>query len=153
MSKEVIKMKHYVVGFAFNHTMDRVLMLKRNKPPYQYLYNGVGGKIEIGEEPQHAMFRELQEETGLKQSDIQTSNHLTTLEFKSGVRLSVYYFQLNRNIDSYPIKRTMDEGTLEWLHIEDDHLLDASNPKMAGDGNIAYFIQFAQNVHKGIASF
>ncbi|MBS4213790.1 NUDIX domain-containing protein [Neobacillus rhizophilus] len=146
-------MKQYVVGFAFNYTMDRVLMLKRSKPPYQYLYNGVGGKIEIGEDPVQAMFQELQEETGLKKSDIQISSHLTTLEFKAGVKLHVYYFVLNRNIEPYSTKKTMDEGTLEWLHIKNNHLLDASNPKMAGDGNIAYFLQFAQNEYKGIASF
>lgn len=56
--RKLTKMKQYVVGFAFDHTMDHVLMLKRKKPPYQHLYNGVGGKIENGENPEQAMFRE-----------------------------------------------------------------------------------------------
>ena len=43
---------------------DDVLMLHRRYPPNQGLWNGVGGHIEPGESPRHAMIREIAEETG-----------------------------------------------------------------------------------------
>ena len=40
-------------------------MCHRQKPPYQGLYNLVGGKAEDGEDGLHAAYRELREETGI----------------------------------------------------------------------------------------
>lgn len=56
--------KRYVVGFAFNEDVSKVLLRLKNKPPWQRgRYNGVGGKIEAGETPMQAMDREWSEET------------------------------------------------------------------------------------------
>jgi 8-oxo-dGTP diphosphatase len=43
---------------------DKVLMLHRNFPPNQGLWNGVGGHIDPGETPKQAVIREVKEETG-----------------------------------------------------------------------------------------
>jgi len=43
---------------------DDVLMLLRVKPPNRGLWNGVGGKIDPGEDPTSSVLREVQEETG-----------------------------------------------------------------------------------------
>lgn len=43
---------------------EKVLMLHRNKPPNQGLWNGVGGRIEPGETPYDCVLREVFEETG-----------------------------------------------------------------------------------------
>lgn len=46
-----------------------VLMIHRNFPPNQGLWNGVGGHIELGESPRQAVIREVFEETGYRLSD------------------------------------------------------------------------------------
>ena len=62
----------YVVGFVFDPRGRRVVLIIKKKPKWQEgLFNGVGGKIESGEDPYEAMQREFREETGL---DIYASN-------------------------------------------------------------------------------
>lgn len=62
-------MTKYVVGFLFNSiTPDvgqKVVLIRKNKPDWQRgKLNGVGGKIEPGENAFNAMVREFEEETG-----------------------------------------------------------------------------------------
>ena len=60
------KIRHYVLGFAFNEYLDRVALIVKNKPEWQAgKYNGIGGKIEEGETPEVAMRREFMEEAGV----------------------------------------------------------------------------------------
>lgn len=56
----------YVVGFLFNTDLD-VLLIRKNRPEWQAgKLNGIGGKIEDGEEPLEAMVREFEEEAGVR---------------------------------------------------------------------------------------
>lgn len=59
-------MKHYVLGFVFNQTENRVLLVKKKRPEWQKgHWNGIGGKIEsVDRHPLDAMLRESVEETG-----------------------------------------------------------------------------------------
>lgn len=55
----------YCVGFLFTHQLDRVLLIEKRKPAWRAgRLNGIGGKIESGEDPLTAMAREFAEETG-----------------------------------------------------------------------------------------
>ena len=58
--------KNYVVGFLFTEDRQRVVLVEKLKPDWQKgQFNGVGGKIEEGEEPEDAMAREFAEEAGV----------------------------------------------------------------------------------------
>ena len=58
--------KRYVVGFAFSKGLQSVLLIRKNRPKWQEgRLNGVGGKVEPGEDYLSAMVREFREETGL----------------------------------------------------------------------------------------
>ncbi len=59
-------MKMYTVGFIFDATITRVLLMHKNRPDWQKgKMNGIGGRIEEGEESVACMVREAREETGL----------------------------------------------------------------------------------------
>ena len=60
-------MKTYTVGFIFNPDFSKVLLVEKNRPDWQKgKLNGVGGKIEPGEESSACIAREVFEETSLK---------------------------------------------------------------------------------------
>lgn len=59
-------MQKYVVGFCFSKDHSHVAIMLKNRPEFQAgLHNGLGGKVEEGEKPKHAMSREFEEETGV----------------------------------------------------------------------------------------
>ena len=60
----------YVAGFLFSPERDRVLLVEKRRPAWQAgRLNGVGGKVEQGEDPLAAMNREFAEEAGLSGLD------------------------------------------------------------------------------------
>ena len=82
-------MRRYVCGFCFSPSAAprEVLLIRKNRPDWQSgKLNGVGGKIEEGETPLHAMEREFFEEAGLK--DVQWKR-FTTL---NGSDFCVYFY-------------------------------------------------------------
>jgi 8-oxo-dGTP diphosphatase len=59
-------MQKYVVGFIFNKDLDSVLLMHKNRPAWQDgLINGLGGKVEEGEDTFTTISREIEEESGL----------------------------------------------------------------------------------------
>lgn len=59
-------MKNYVLGFIFDQNLDKVLLIKKNRPDFQKgKLNGIGGSIELNETALEAMRRETKEECGL----------------------------------------------------------------------------------------
>lgn len=61
------KSQAYVLGFMFDPSMTRVVLIRKNRPTWQAgKLNGIGGKIEPEETPSQAMVREFREETGLQ---------------------------------------------------------------------------------------
>ena len=72
-------MIRYVCGFLFSPNLHLVTLIEKQKPEWQKgKWNGVGGKIEPGEQERDAMSREFHEETGVFFPP-KTWNELTTL--------------------------------------------------------------------------
>ena len=76
-------MKRYNIIMLVDAAGENLLMCRRRKPPYQGLYNLVGGKAEPGEDGLHAAYRELREETGVTAADA-TLTHLATFSYPTG---------------------------------------------------------------------
>lgn len=109
------------------------LFCRRSKPPYQGLYNFVGGKVEPGEESLAAAYRELFEETGISRAEIGLV-HLMNLEYplEQG-RLEVYAGRLRTDFSVHG-----DENELLWLSLEEDFFDPA---RFAGVGNVGHILK------------
>ncbi len=66
----IIDMKKYCLGFMFNEKHTDVLLINKERPEWQKgLINGIGGKLEEGENSISAMVREFREETGIDSNE------------------------------------------------------------------------------------
>lgn len=104
----------YVVAFAF--WGNSVVLIEKMKPAWQKgKMNGVGGKIEPGEAPLHAMRREFLEETGVDVHDV--GWHLFhVMRFRNGVEVWCYTSDISR-APSHP--RTMEEEHVRMCPVND----------------------------------
>lgn len=128
-------MKRYNIIMLADAAGENILMCHRVKPPYQGLYNLVGGKAEQGENGLHAAYRELREETGVTAADV-TLHHLVTFVYPVGgaglppYQLEAYVGRLRREI---PVRG--DENPLCWMPLT-ENFFDMT--KFAGEGSIGH---------------
>lgn len=60
-------MKQYTLGFVFDSSLESVLLMHKTKPERQVgKINGLGGKVEKGEDSRACIAREVKEEADLK---------------------------------------------------------------------------------------
>ena len=118
---------------VFNTNLDKVLFCIRAKEPYKGLYNFVGGKVEDGETNAEAAYRELFEETGISDEDIELDHFMDLNYFKYENNLQVYY-----GILKHEVNLVEEKNKLEWLTINDEML---DNSKFAGNYNIPHVIR------------
>ena len=75
-------MKKLNLIVVFNANMTKGLFCIRSKEPYKGLYNFVCGKVEAGETNEEAAYRELFEETGISNKDIELDYFMDLNYFK-----------------------------------------------------------------------
>jgi 8-oxo-dGTP diphosphatase len=99
---------------------DRVLMIHRQgRPDDLHLgkYNGLGGKVEPGEDVVTCMRREIREESGLDCEQLTLKGTISWPGFgKSGEDWFGFLFRVDR-FRGEPFRENAD-GTLEWLPVE-----------------------------------
>jgi len=87
----------YTLAFIFSSDLQKVLLITKNRPEYQAgKLNGIGGKIEPGEEPLDGMIREVREETSLEieAKDWQFTGSIEGLDWKVWTYTTVYSGEL-----------------------------------------------------------
>ncbi|MCX5828739.1 MAG: NUDIX hydrolase [Deltaproteobacteria bacterium] len=103
-------MNSYVVGFAFDHGKEHVLLIKKNRPEWQKgRYNGIGGHIEEGERPIDAMIREFAEETGYLTSEFRWHPLLKIIDNSPLHPGEIFFFYAELDIEEC---RSMTDETL-----------------------------------------
>lgn len=107
-------MDRYVCGFAFNKYGGVLLVHKKHgPPPVVGRWNGVGGKIELGETPLGAMRREFQEETGVAIQDWKMKLHLKHKH--DGFQVFFGYGAWPEDLAPHTVMRFNDAGEpLRW---------------------------------------
>lgn len=118
---------------VFDTDLEKVLFCIRAKEPYKGLYNFVGGKVEENETNDEAAYRELYEETGISNKDIELDHFMDLNYFKYDNNLQVYY-----GILKHEVVLVEEKNRLEWVAISDE-LLD--NSKFGGNYNIPHIIR------------
>ncbi len=126
-------MKKLNVIIVYNKEDSKILMCKREKEPYKGKFNLVGGKVEPNEQELNAAYRELQEETGITNSDI-TLTHLMNFQYKLlDMELEVYVGKLNKNVNLVE-----EVNKLYWMD-KNENFFDIN--KFAGEGNIGHMLK------------
>lgn len=105
-------MTKYVLGFMFDLNNFGVLLIQKQKPKWQKgLLNGIGGKIEEGENSLQAIIREFKEETGIEQSDWQYVADI----FDDTFRVDIYTCKT----DSVYDYKTMEEEMVIYVLLDE----------------------------------
>lgn len=118
---------------VFDADLKKVLFCIRAKKPYKGLYNFVGGKVEKNETNDEAAYRELYEETGISNKDIELDHFMDLNYFKYENNIQVYY-----GILKHEVTLVEEKNKLEWVTLSDE-LLD--NSKFGGNYNIPHIIR------------
>ena len=87
-------MRKFNLIVVFDASLNKVLFCIRAKEPYKGLYNFVGGKVEENESNDNAAYRELFEETGISNQNIELEHFMDLNYFKYGNNLQVFLFCL-----------------------------------------------------------
>jgi 8-oxo-dGTP diphosphatase len=96
----------------FDPDFKQVVLIKKITPVWMTgLFNGVGGKIELGESPMTAMIREFTEETGL----VHFYWTLSHEESDDNYHMYIYYA---KSVNMYSVKTTTEEEVS--IHSIDD---------------------------------
>lgn len=125
-------MKRYNLIVIFNEAMDRVLLCRRRKDPYQGLSNFIGGKIEEGESGQAAAYREMEEESGLTGEDVSLFHFMDLTYHLSGFDLEVYAGRCTRDVEVHG-----EENELYWSPLDVDF---TDQTQYAGEGSLGHIL-------------
>jgi 8-oxo-dGTP diphosphatase len=126
-------MQGYNCIMVYSQDGNKLLFCKRTKDPYMGLYNLVGGKIEKDEDGYQAAYRELKEETGIDQPDIQLNHMMDFTYYNQNCYVEVYAGKLSTETllreEAHP---------LVWLDITENFFDDS---RFAGEGNIGHMVE------------
>lgn len=135
-------MQGYNCIMVFNKDKSKLLFCERIKDPYKGLYNLVGGKIEKDEEGFTCAYRELQEETGIKESMICLTHMMDFTYYNQDCYVEVYVGVLSEDVQV-----CQEIHPLIWFPIN-ENFFDLE--KFAGEGNIGHMIEQAKIYGLGI---
>jgi 8-oxo-dGTP diphosphatase len=134
------------LGYVLSPDHKQVLLIHRNRNPGDHhygKYNGLGGKLEPGEDIVSGMNRELREEGGIECDELTLRGTISWPGFgKHGEDWFGFIF-LVTNWHGTPLLSN-PEGTLEWVDVERVMRLDL--PLWDGD---RHFLPLVFDVHKG----
>ncbi len=130
-------MKHLNCIVVFNTEKDKMLFCRRTKDPYKGLYNFVGGKVEAGESSVHAAYRELQEETGISEGEIELFRLMDLTYYFENMVLEIYVGRLAGEVELVE-----EINPLVWLPLTEDF---TDSGRFAGKQNMAHIVNMAVN--------
>ncbi|MBI3410719.1 MAG: 8-oxo-dGTP diphosphatase [Planctomycetes bacterium] len=108
------------LGYVLSPNGREVLLIHRNRRPgdlHLGKYNGLGGKLDAGEDVVACMRREIREEAGLECDELVLRGTISWPGFgKDGEDWFAFIFRIDRWHGT--LKTENPEGTLEWVAVE-----------------------------------
>jgi 8-oxo-dGTP diphosphatase len=109
------------LGYVFSDDRKSILMIRRDARPddihYGY-FNGLGGKLEPGEDVAAGMRREIREEAGIECSTLEFAGTISWPGFgRDGGNWFGFLFRI-KGFSGTP-RAANDEGSLHWMPIAD----------------------------------
>lgn len=112
---------HYVAGFMFDHSRTRVALIRKAKPAWQRgKLNGIGGKVEEGENVFDAMAREFAEETGYE-TTAQQWEQFMRMGGDNDAGTGAFRVDFFATVGDLERVRTMEEEPVEVVWLKDIH--------------------------------
>jgi 8-oxo-dGTP diphosphatase len=105
------------LGYLWDRTRDRVLLIRRNRRPDDDHYgkvNGLGGKVEVDESITEGLRREIQEEASVEITSFRLRGTITWSNFGPKREQWLGFLFLIDGWDGEPATDN-PEGTLEWV--------------------------------------
>ena len=96
---------------------DKIVVQKRNKPPFVGLWNAPGGKVEHMETPIEACTREVLEETGLFLTDIKLRGVLTVSSITQQSKRDILMLFESQKFEG-DIISSIEEGEISWVEVD-----------------------------------
>lgn len=107
-------MKRWVVGFLFSEDLKKVVLIKKNRPPWQAgLLNGVGGNIKDGENTAKAMIREFKEEADVYYQRWRPLAEFNGLDGEGNECVCYFFYGIGDAFEFNNTKTTTDESVLK----------------------------------------
>lgn len=73
---------------------DRVLLVKRARPPFEGYWSLPGGSVELGETVEQALHREIGEETSLQVESLRFLGYADAIEWDADGKVRLHYIML-----------------------------------------------------------
>lgn len=144
-----MKTKKYSVCVLLNKGGTKVLLIKKDRTMFAGMLNGVGGKIEDGEEPWNGTLREIKEEASIDKKDIRRFSWLGRLTIPEqcdlnaiGTYPELWFF--TGIVEDESLAHTPEGSTepVAWYEL-DENKHPVSEYGIAGNGDVEYFINMA----------
>ena len=98
---------------------NKILLIKRVKPPYENFWSMPGGKIEFGEHPEQTALREIKEETNLDcefQGFRGIASEIIHNKEDKVAHFMIYVCKLKPLHTNIQVKK---EGDLQWFNVDE----------------------------------
>lgn len=125
-------MRQVNVIIVFNKEKDKVLMCKRQKDPYKGKLNFIGGKKEANETLMESCYREMEEESGLTNNEVELNPFMSFMYYLLDYELYVVVGYLNEQVSL-----RAEKNPLVWVDIHENF---EDRLRFAGDGNIQHMM-------------
>ena len=113
MKKQKIKELNKTGFFAIIDYKNRYILIKKARGPFKGSWDLPGGKADFGETPEEALYREIEEETGLKiKSSVlfKAVSYIFKYKLKSGMKIRFYHTGIIYKCKAKSLKGLSDIG-------------------------------------------